>query len=436
MRKHSPDMCLGNWVKRCFAVRLAANRNQECAIDSEDKQPYQARYRWVMLMLVSLLYGCFGLVSRSLAPLVTPVLQDLNISNSEMGLILGSWPLTYIAVAATGGAIIDRWGIHKSLLIGIIIIGFSETLRYFANGFATLFLFVALFGLGGPMISIGCPKTISIWFSGKERATAVGVYTASSTTGRLIALSATNSVLMPLTGYSWRLTFVGYGLIVFTIALVWWFLARDVTPTEHKENVSVTRVFVELITIRNVQFILMIGFLSMVTSHGLSDWLPRIMETSGLPPAVAGFAASIPDLVSMPFAMFGPRMVPPSLRGRIVATMSLVGAVALFMVATTSGIPLLLGLILLGAINWASVPLLMLVLMDMPQVGPRYMGSVGGMYFCVSEIGGFTGPLMMGALADTTGNFMTGVFTLAVLRLAISVMALLIRTRPAFETRA
>jgi cyanate permease len=57
------------------------------------------------------------------------------------------------------------------------------------------------------------------------------------------------------------------------------------------------------------------------------------------------------------------------------------------------------------------------------------------MYFCVSEIGGFTGPLMMGALADTTENFLTGVFTLAVLRLVISIMALLIRTRPASETR-
>ena len=401
--------------------------------DSDLGHP-RPRYRWVMLMLVSLLYGGFSLVTRSLAPLVTPVLQDLNISNSEMGLILGAWPLTYIAVAATGGAVIDRWGIHKSLLVGIIIIGLSETLRYFANGFTALFLFVALLGLGGPMISIGCPKTISVWFRGKERATAVGVYTASSTTGQLIALSATNSVLMPLTGYSWRLTFVGYGLIVFTIALLWWFVARDVTPTEHKDNVSVTSVFVELISIRNVQFILMIGFLSMVASHGLSDWLPRIMEIGGLPPAVAGFAASIPSLVSMPFALFGPRMVPARLRGRIVSTMSVVGAVALLMVATTSGVPLLLGLILLGTINWAAAPLLMLVLMDMPQVGPRYMGSVGGMYFCVSEIGGFTGPFVMGALADATGNFLTGLFTLVVLRLAISVMALLLRTRPASET--
>jgi len=87
-------------------------------------------------------------------------------SHTEMGLIMGSWPLTYIMVAAVAGAIIDKWGTRKSLLVGIVIIGLSAVLRYFANGFATMLLAVALFGVGGPMISIGCPKTISVWFKG------------------------------------------------------------------------------------------------------------------------------------------------------------------------------------------------------------------------------------------------------------------------------
>ena len=101
------------------------------------------RYQWVMLALVWLLCWVFGAIARSISPLVTPILEDLNISYSQMGVILGAWPLTYIVVAVIGGAIIDRWGIRKSLLAGIIIIGLSEILRYFANGFIFLFLFVA-----------------------------------------------------------------------------------------------------------------------------------------------------------------------------------------------------------------------------------------------------------------------------------------------------
>ena len=107
----------------------------------EMTEPYQMQYRWVMLALASLAYCVFGIVTRSLPPLVTPIIRDLNISYSQMGMILGSWPLTYIAVAAIGGAIIDRWGIRKSIFIGILIIGLSEILRSLANGFGTMFIF-------------------------------------------------------------------------------------------------------------------------------------------------------------------------------------------------------------------------------------------------------------------------------------------------------
>jgi len=41
------------------------------------------------------------------------------------------------------------------------------------------------------------------------------------------------------------------------------------------------------------------------------------------------------------------------------------------------------------------------------------MGAAGGMFFCVSEIGGVTGHLAAGALVDMSGMFMTGGFFLA-----------------------
>ena len=66
----------------------------------------QRRYRWVILALLWLLYAAFGLVSRSIFPLITPILVDLRISYSQMGFILGSWQLTYILAAFVAGAIL------------------------------------------------------------------------------------------------------------------------------------------------------------------------------------------------------------------------------------------------------------------------------------------------------------------------------------------
>jgi len=74
-----------------------------------------SRYRWIMLFLLWLLYIAFGLVARSITPLITPILNDLRMTYSQMGFILGSWQLTYILVALMAGAILDRWGVRKSI---------------------------------------------------------------------------------------------------------------------------------------------------------------------------------------------------------------------------------------------------------------------------------------------------------------------------------
>jgi len=179
---------------------------------------HQRSYRWVVLALLWLLYFSFGVISRSASPLVTPIIEDLKISYGQMGFVLGSWQLTYIFFAVAAGIIMDRWGIRRSIMFGAVVIGLSSVLRSLSVDFFSLLLFVALFGVGGPMISIGCPKTIATWFTGKERGTAVGIYTTGPWIGGVVALSATNSAVMPITGHSWRLTFVLYGVMTFVLA--------------------------------------------------------------------------------------------------------------------------------------------------------------------------------------------------------------------------
>jgi CP family cyanate transporter-like MFS transporter len=404
---------------------------QESLIRQEALQPYLRRYRWVMLALVTLLYALFGMVRYSLSPLVTPVIRDLGISFSQMGVILGSWQLTYIAAAAVGGSIMDRWGVRRSLLVGILIIGLSEVLRYFAGGFTTMFLFVAIFGLGGPMISIGCPKTISEWFRGKERATAVGIYTMGSSLGGLLAYTTANSVVMPFTGYSWRLAFVVFGIPAFVAAFIWWFTARDVKSSGPKESVNVLKVFTGVMRIRNVQLVLAMGVLNFAITHGLTNWLPKILETGGLPPVMASFQSSITLIVGIPAVLLIPRFTPFRLRGRIIALLSAVVAVSSLVIVMTSGISLVTGLVLYGLTNISIVPLLMLILMDTPEVGTKYMGSVGGLFFCVAEIGGFLGPTLIGAIRDATGTFLAGAILIAALSLVVGTMALVLKIKRA-----
>ncbi|MFH1381560.1 MAG: MFS transporter [Chloroflexota bacterium] len=426
----------------CFIINVVLTKTEKAhqppgVIGRDAILPYQMRYRWVMVFLAWLLYSVFGLVLRSISPLITPIITDLNIPYAQMGLILGAWPLTYILVALVAGNLIDRWGIRRSLLLGTIIIGLSEVLRYFTNGFWALFFMVALFGVGGPLISIGCPKTIAEWFRGKDRGTAIGIYTTGPWIGGIMAYSMTNSVVMPLTGNNWRLAFVVYGAIVFIAALVWWFMARDVkTATGTGETASLAKVFTGLIKLRNIQLLLIMGFLVFTVSHGFNDWLPKLLEIGGLPPAIAGFAASIPLVVGIPGVLIIPRFTPLHLRGRMVALMSLGIAGALLITAVASGASLVAGLVIYGIAECSVLPLLMLVLMELPEVGSKYMGSAGGMFFCAAEVGGFAGPLLMGAIKDLTGSFLGGASALSATAVAMAIMALFLKTSGTEETKA
>jgi fucose permease len=101
------------------------------------------------------------------------------------------------------------------------------------------------------------------------------------------------------------------------------------------------------------------------------------------------------------------------------------------MIMTASGGLLLAGLILFGTIIAPFFPILTPILIDTPEVGSTYMGSVGGMFFCISEIGGFVGPLIMGAIVDLTGSFQMGTFFFVFLCLAVFALSLQSKTKPA-----
>lgn len=387
--------------------------------------PHQGYYRWVLLGLLWLIYAAFGLISRSIFPLVTPILRDLSLSYTEMGIILGSWQLTYIPASLAAGPILDRWGARRSLLFGALIMCLSAVLRYFADGFLGMLIAVALFGAGGPMISIGGPKVISERFSGKSRGTAIGIHMMGPGIGGILALTLTNSLVMPLTGNSWKLTFVIYGLLVLLVGLLWWFFSRVRGESSHENGII--DVFRGLIKVRNVRILLTMALLSFLITHGLLSWLPRILETGGMSASAAGFAAAIPIAAGIPSVLIIPRLIPTLQRGRFLAISSLLVAISLVTVVNASGLLLIWGLIILGIAGSCFMPMMLLILMDTSEVETRNMGSAGGMFFCIAEIGGFSGPFLIGALVDISGAFMTGAIFLVAVCIGIALLTFFLR---------
>jgi len=309
------------------------------------------------------------------------------------------------------------------------VMALSVGLRYFSGSFESFLILVALFGIGGPMISVGCPKTMAMWFRGKDRGTAVGIYMTGPWIGGAFALAATNGLLMPLTGHSWRMTFAVYGAMSLAVALLWWFAAKDLEAGRDSGGLGTRRLLATLLKVRNIRIVLLSGLLGFGIIHGLSSWLPKILESRGYSPTLAGYAASLPLLGGIPSLLILPRVVPANRRGLALGIIGLLAGVSVWLLFTISGLAMFGGLILYGVTSSALIPLLTLILMETPEVGPENMGTAGGLFFCIAEIGGFSCPLVVGTLVDWTGSFLTGGYFVAGLGVTILVLSLFIQDR-------
>jgi CP family cyanate transporter-like MFS transporter len=383
-----------------------------------------------MLGLAWAAYAAFGLVSASLAPLVTPITLDLGISYAQMGMILGAWQLAYIGVAYNAGRILDRFGLRRALGVGILVIAASALARAAAVDFWTMFLAVALFGVGAPMISIGAPKLIATWFEARERGGAAGVYATGPSVGSIVVLTSANAVLLPLTG-GWRPTIAVLALGALAIAAVWWLFARDESGRGDRAAAGPAPGLGGLLRVRNVWLVVVIGFASFLSGHALGNWLPKILESRGFDAVSAGYWASIPNVVGIVGALTLPRIVRAEHRVLAVALMFSVNALAIVMIALGSG-PLLLGaLVMQGFVRNSVTPFLMLVMMESPAVGAAAMGAAGGLFFTVGEIGGFSGPSAMGLILDLTGGFTLGLFALAAVLVVMAIACAGLEPTPA-----
>lgn len=181
---------------------------------------------------------------------------------------------------------------------------------------------------------------------------------------------------------------------------------------------------------RDVWLVVIIGFSSFMTGHGLRNWLPQIYELSGMPRAEAGFLASVPTMVGALGSIIINRTAARlTSRKNVVIALLSINSIGIYLV-TTSASPVVWAVaVVYGFYSGALLPLLMLVLMEMRDMGQKLMGTAGGLFFTIGELGGFIGPSIMGCLKDYTGTFLSGITLLSAISGIMILPALILDER-------
>jgi len=402
--------------------------------------PSEIGHRWLMLAGAWLLYFSFGIMIAALAPLVQPITLEFGSSYSTMGAIFGAWQLGYVVFAVPCGALLDRVGLHIALFACALIMALSGFLRAMAGSELSLFLAVAIFGIGAPLISVGGPKLIATWFDSKERGLAMGIFSTGPPLGGILAFSLTNSTFMPLADGNWRLVVLGYSLFVLAIAAVWLMIGanRFSRPLEQQiaadPKQSQLDVIRHLLQIPAVRIILLMSAGIFFFNQALNNWLPEILRSGGMDVVTAGYWASIPTSIGIAASLIVPHFATSSRRFIILFIVFLCAGLATLLIGYSAlAIGLMVGLVFQGIARGVMRPILVLVLIETREVGPRNAGSAGGMFFSIAEIGGALGSIVVGLLFDATGGFLAALNVLTAICALLILMLVLLRRTPSLH---
>ncbi|MDG1206324.1 MAG: MFS transporter [Pseudomonadales bacterium] len=385
----------------------------------------ESRYRWLLLFGVWLLYAAFGLAATSLAPLVGYIKEDMTLSHSQMGTILGIWQLVYIGSAIPCGILLDKLGSRWGLTIGGIIIALSLLTRGLSDNYVQLLAAVMIFGIGGPIISAGAPKVVTARFTGSDRGLAMGIYMTGPGIGGIISLTLTHSTLLPALEDSWRnIMFLWAGLSL-VASLLWLLISSHPSAEQAASEIpsgagsgGQLAAFKTILREPAVILVLLMSVGVFLFNHGLNNWLPELLRNDGMSFIEAGYWAAIPTVIGIIGSLLIPRLATPGRRFNILIGLSACAAAASLLLHFQEGPLLFSGLLLQGIARSSLMTVLILTLVELPAIGERYAGLASGFFFSAAEVGGVLGPVTLGLLYDATGNFDTGLYFLTAVAVA------------------
>jgi sugar phosphate permease len=379
-------------------------------------------------------------VDRLVITLALPEIgDDFGIGETEQGLILTSFFLTYALFQIPGGILADTWGAKRTMLVAAGGWTLFTAACGLARGMGSMMAIRAVFGAFQGIFPAASIKAISERTTPERRMTANGAMSASNPLGSAIAPMVAAPLIV---AFGWRGAFYAVALLGVVMVLVLWkglprpLAARESTARETARSAPPAKEAPAQVPVRQAlgllrssvmwRFTLMFcGF--NIIGWGLVSWVPTYLrETKDVSLGGAGVLAGIPWVGAALSMVVGGLLFDRFLRGnhrRVVVPVMLVtaGLLALMVRAETAN----------QFIFWETCGTLVMYLAYMQIFGlplrmlpAEYAGVGGGMVNFGGQFAGALSPFVMGYLAERFSY--EAAFSFLVVGAAVAVLGALI----------
>lgn len=351
--------------------------------------------RWQVLTLLFSIRVAMALQFQAVAALSPAFMETYQIGIADIGLLIGLYLSPGIFLALPGGAIGNRFGEKQVVLIGLLLMSVGGLIVAVGQSWELQLAGRLMAGIGGILLNVLMTKMVTDWFSGREIATAMGIFVNSWPVGIAIALLVLPG-LADATGLNMALLMVAVLSICGFALLATAYEAPAELATQNTQPVPLRGAALWLVICAGAIWGLYNAALSMVFSFA-----PAMLAQQGWS---ATAASSVTSIVLWTVAItipIGGIVADRTMRlDRVLMTGLVLFAIMLIIAARTDAI--ILSFIALGAAAGLSAGPIMSLPSRVLVPGNRAIGM--GVFYTLFYSIVVLAPLAAGHIADTSGR--------------------------------
>lgn len=354
---------------------------------------------------------CFA-VWTLLSIIGIPLSKELNLSDTELALLIATPVLTGSISRPVLGILTDRFGGRPVMGILLLVSASCVYLLTLAHSYPMLLLAALGLGLAGGAFAVGTAY-VSRWFSGDRQGTALGVFGAGNLGSSLTNFAAP----LLLVALGWQGTAQVYALVLALMGLGFLVFARD--PRHPTPSLTLSQRLAPMADLRVWRFSLYYFFV-FGAFVALALWLPHyLMRVYGVSLTTAGMITLLFTLPGSLFRILGGWLSDRYGARRVMYWTFIACLVCTFLLSyppteyRIQGIDgelrfsLIMGLppfvLLIMVLGFFMSLGKAAVFKHIPTYYPEHVGAVGGVVGMVGGLGGFFLPLTFGMLNDVVG---------------------------------
>lgn len=364
--------------------------------------------RWFIVVILCLLNFMGGFSIGCIPPLFQEISNQIPLTNAQMGTIMGGFFLSAILFAPIGGVASDKIGCRWATAIGILIASTAGLLRAYVETPMGLIACMFFLGAGMYIVAANIPKVLGILFPSDQLAFTNGLCLAGLSVGMAVSTAISVNFLSPIFG-GWRSVMLVAGGCNLIIGIIWVLCYKDPFVEENVEEKAQSPLAI-LKSVSKVKGIWLLALYIGVGSLGsmaMMTFLPISFQERGF--ERAGELASIGLAAAFFFTILGGIISDKlGIRKPLLIWGTIISGLLVFPIPFLSGIPLIVILLIGGAVAGFVGPILFVMPLEMENIGPELAGTATGFIFMLQSVGGFIGPLVCGKLVDISGSYMTG----------------------------